>query len=301
MAADEYWLSAFYSHQGQVKPDQPDNSWDPSSFGFAYGGFGANGWGDLIPFGMTVPMTLTDSYETISIPLTSLPWTDSYPDGTEWAQFVSRYPVLGEVHDTEGAKMGVEVVSTPPSWLEGHGAHRFFGISFYPTHPDYQFTSATPEVLSVSVPGYVWDYRWTDGNSALVPYAYWRAIGPFTTGWTPEEGATYYLPSTGSGLSLASGYSYQFRARQQFQTTTPGKVSGSAFYAGFSAGLINYSVPPGDAESITYVSRSSWPDQWIDNSELKLVVTAELSSTTDREGKICSLMDCQILVRRRRL
>lgn len=85
----EYWLAVHYAHQGQQVPDQPDNSWSPWNGdygGWAIGGFGAFGWGDLIPNGMVVPVSYSGSYERISVPLGTGRWTVAHQaDHYDWA------------------------------------------------------------------------------------------------------------------------------------------------------------------------------------------------------------------------
>lgn len=150
MATDEYWLSAFYSHQGQEKPDQPDNSWFPpyggfdfgSSGGFPSGGYWAmpgGSWGDLVDVPTWVAVDWAGR-ETISLDLGAVNWTTSNPDPV-YSRFLGRNPdySLGdprfwtEVYRPNAASLTGRVVGV--DWLpEGLAGYSFEATSIYPDY-----------------------------------------------------------------------------------------------------------------------------------------------------------------------
>ena len=102
-----YWVRARYAHQAQEKPDQPDNSWDPTTMGqqtpwwtwpeYSGGGFPSNWWGfgtlgpNLIPNPYALPGVLSTDIEIPDL----FVWPDAYYSdgyfGGSWGYGIARY------------------------------------------------------------------------------------------------------------------------------------------------------------------------------------------------------------------
>lgn len=198
MPADEFWLSAFYSHQGQEAPDQPDNSWDVPDYGV--GGFDLGGWGDLIPAGAVVPVTYgTGGAETITAPLGLLDWSTAFHsehttywkkiDGV-WREFAGR-----------AAKFSASEGDRWPG-----GSTKFTADVLYPDTPDYVGTKKIVDAVSDPV----WPYRYGLSSGGIGdPYAYYIAYpwGSTVSGVDPVS-----PDPPDNGWRLSSGYRYTFQS-----------------------------------------------------------------------------------------